>query len=234
MRAVFEEVIAAAGTRPDNSAGRAAKKRYGELISMGLARSMASDLRQRGLAGILPCVEGGGERTFAGGIGAKRVDVSWAREHAGLLLALSLKTINFPDGSSGNYQKNLTNRRGEMLFEAVTLHRRFPFAVLGGFLFFHEGAMLDATENRSSTFETAHDRLRIFSGRDDVDGREEQYERIYIGLYSSESPFTVHLYEAGEPTHPVSWDTVCEHLLVEVAARNPDDYIYSAGRLDSI
>jgi len=150
MRAVFEDVIEAAGTRPDNSAGRAAKKRYGELISMGLARSMASDLRQRGLAGILPSAEGGGERTFAGGIGAKRVDVSWAREQAGLLLALSLKTINFPDGSSGNYQKNLTNRRGDMLFEAVTLHRRFPFAVLGGFLFFHEGAMLDATENRSS------------------------------------------------------------------------------------
>ena len=50
------------------------------------------------------------------------------------MLALSVKSINFRDRRSRNFQKNLTNRRGDMLFESVTLHRRFPYAVLGGLL----------------------------------------------------------------------------------------------------
>ncbi len=56
------------------------------------------------------------------------------------MLAMSVKSINFADGTTGNYQKNLTNRRGDMLFEAVTLHRRFPYAVLAGILIFDEGS----------------------------------------------------------------------------------------------
>lgn len=44
---------------------------------------------------------------MAGGIGAKKVDITWATEEAGLLLAVSIKTINFRDGRTGNFQKNL-------------------------------------------------------------------------------------------------------------------------------
>ena len=68
---------------------------------------------------------------MAGGIGAKKVDVTWATEEGGLLLGVSIKTINFRDRKTGNFQKNLTNRRGDMLFEAVTLHRRFPLCRVG-------------------------------------------------------------------------------------------------------
>ena len=65
---------------------------------------------------------------------------AWATEEAGLIFATSIKTINFQDARSGNYQKNLTNRRGDMLFEAVTLHRRFPYSVLLGLFCFDKGA----------------------------------------------------------------------------------------------
>src|SRR4051812_3829589 len=100
---------------------------------------------------------------MAGGIGAKKVDVTWATEEAGLLLATSIKTINFRDLKSRNFQKNLTNRRGDMLFEAVTLHRRFPYSVLLGLFCFDWEAATDnvklgegAKETRRSTFLNAH------------------------------------------------------------------------------
>ena len=77
----------------------------------------------------------GAERRMDGGLGAKKVDVTWATEHSGLLLAISIKTVNFRDRKTANFQKNLTNRRNDMLFESTTLHRRFPYAALGGFFF---------------------------------------------------------------------------------------------------
>lgn len=61
-------------------------------------------------------------------------------EESGLILACSVKTLMFKDGKTKNYQKNLTNRRGDLLIEAVTLHRRFPYSVIAGFLFLDAGA----------------------------------------------------------------------------------------------
>ncbi len=47
--------------------------------------------------------------------------------------------------------------------EAVTLHRRFRYAVLAGFLFLDHHAAKDGTSRRKSTFENAFPRLRLFS-----------------------------------------------------------------------
>src|SRR3546814_5010367 len=57
----------------------------------------------------------GAERRLAGGIGAKKVDVTWATEESGLILAVSVKTILFKDSRTQNFQKNLTNRRADLL-----------------------------------------------------------------------------------------------------------------------
>lgn len=181
---------------------------------------------------------------MAGAIGAKKIDVTWATEESGLLLALSVKTINFRDSRTGNFQKNLTNRRGDLLYEAVTLHRRFPYAVLGGFLFLDKGAAEDHTASRRSTFANALTRLRLFDGRDDPAGRDEQYERLYVVLldatpFSSEWKIT-RVGEAGireldapvpgepakqSPVYPVvTLDEVFTDLLRVVAERNPDFY----------
>jgi hypothetical protein len=117
-----------------------AKKAYSEKISAAVALALADELRHRGLKGARPvgpdeAGRSGAERRMSGGLGAKKVDVTWATETDGLLLAISVKTINFKDEGTGNYQKNLTNRRSDMLMEAVTLHRRFPYAVLAGSFF---------------------------------------------------------------------------------------------------
>ena len=201
-----------------------------------VALVFAQELRERGLRGARPGAPGeaagaGAERRMAGGIGAKKVDVTWATEELGLLLGISVKSINFKDAKTGNFQKNLTNRRGDMLMEAVTLHRRFPYAVLAGFFFLDQGAENDGTltrdgrNRRRSTFLNAHARMKLFTGRDDPAGRDEQYERMYILLLDA-APDRVEIwaFEVGAPAEAVPLDAVFDTLVQIVADRNPDFY----------
>jgi hypothetical protein len=205
------------------------RKRYSELMSQALALALGEILRQRGLERARPGGMGdvgktGAERTMSGGIGAKKVDVTWATEEAGLLLAVSIKTINF--GGAKSLQKNLTNRRGDMLFEAVTLHRRFPYAALGGIFILDKSARADDTDKRASTFENAHRKLKLFTGRSDPAGRDEQFERLYVGLVDA-SPFssTLEIYEAGKPKTALTIDQALDPLLRIVSERDPDSYV---------
>lgn len=234
------EALSTLAKKPLDTAKATTKKRYSELISERTAHAFADELRHRGLKGARPAGPGeteasGAERRMSGGIGAKKVDVTWATEASGLLLAVSIKSINFRDLKTGNYQKNLTNRRGDMLFEAVTLHRRFPYAVLAGFFFLDRGAEHDHTQQRQSTFLNAHDRLQLFTGREDPWGRDEQYERLYIGLMDAD-PFhsSVELSLAGEPGAPVSVADAFDDLIRLVARRNPDFYRALDGTLKPV
>lgn len=212
------------------------KGAYSQDMSAAIALGLADALRSRGMDGARPdpnaASGSGAERRMAGGIGAKKVDVTWATEEAGLLLSVSVKTINWADGKTGNFQKNLTNRRGDMLFESVTLHRRFPYAVLLGMLFLDAGAAHDATERRRSTFLNAHHRFALFSGRDDPAGRDEQYERLYVCLVEarpSGSLVTCHPAEEPDTIVPLA-DAVTEAVRL-VAQRNPDFYEEVDGKL---
>lgn len=225
------------GPKPDDTAKTSDKKRYSEQLSANLAQAFAADLRARGLTNTRPSPPGeagssGAERRIAGGIGAKKVDVTFTTEESGLILALSIKSINFADSKARNYQKNLTNRRGDMLFESVTLHRRFPYAVLGGFFFFDEGAEKDGNTKRLSTFLNAHQTLRLFTRRDAPAGRDEVFERLYIALHhaSPDAP-SVTFFEAGKPEAPVSLSSIFDELIAVVGERNFDMYMARQGRL---
>jgi hypothetical protein len=207
-----------------------AKRMYSQEMSNVIAQALGEAARQRGMSGARPAGPGavglsGVERRLAGGIGAKKVDVSWATEESGLLFGGSVKTINWRDGRSGNFQKNLTNRRGEMLFESVTLHRRFPFAVLAGFIFLDKDAKNDGTARRNSTFSNAFPRLRLFTGRDDVAGREEQYERLYVALVDA-NPFapSFECYRADDATTRLTVESILDDLVTLLAERNFDSY----------
>lgn len=230
--------IRAAAPKPDASAKQSEKKNYSERLSNTIARAFAAELRVAGVMDCAPLVKEdgatyGSERRIAGGIGAKKVDVSWATDTSGLLLGISIKTISFPDARSGNYQKNLSNRRGDMLFEAVTLHRRFPFAVLAGLFFLDAGAASDDTDRRSSTVQNAHDLLRLFSGRPDPAGREEQLERLYVVTYdATPGKESIEMREAGRFDEPaIDADQVLAEVLSIVADRNSDLYDFVDGAL---
>ena len=223
--------------KPDAGANQAAKKRYSELVSERVAIALATELRERGLKEARPAEQGqsersGAERRMAGGLGAKKVDVTWATEESGLLCAISIKTINFRDGTAGNFQKNLVNRRGDMLMEAVTLHRRFPYAVLAGFFFLDKDAANDATDRRRSTFANAHNRLQLFTGRNDPAGREEQFERFYLILLdASPSAVTLRPFAVGAPEDELKFSDIIDDLLMLVSQRNPDFYEFANGKL---
>jgi hypothetical protein len=229
--------LSSLGPKPADTAPAPTKKNYSERVSDVVAVAFAEELRSRGLRGARPAPPGvvgasGAERRMAGGLGAKLVDVTWATEESGLLIAISVKSINFVDQTTGNYQKNLTNRRSDMLFESVTLHRRFPYAVLAGFMLLDKGAAADHTARRRATFVNAHSRLRLFTGRDDPAGRDEQYERLCIVLLDSSSPSPAYeVYAVGDPAAPISLEAAFDDLIDLVAERNPDFYEAVAGEL---
>lgn len=235
----IDDLITAAlkglGGKPGDDATQSAKKNYSQELSNVLALAFADELRHRGMTGARPAGPGelaggsGAERRLAGGIGAKKVDVTWATEESGLLLGISVKTISFRDGATRNYQKNLTNRRSDLLTEAVTLHRRFPYAVLAAFLFLDQGAEHDGTTKRRSTFANAFPRLRLFTGRRDPGSRDEQFERLYLLLVDA-NPFTpnVRCFHVADPTPAdpteVPLGDALDYLVELLAERNFDTY----------
>lgn len=242
MARIDNLLIAAIGTlppRPLDTANQATKKNYSQKVSEVIAVALAEELRLRGLDDARPGPVGGAgnsgaERRMAGGLGAKKVDVTWATPESGLLFSISVKSINFKDRKTSNYQKNLVNRRGDMVMEAVTLHRRFPYAVVAGFFFLDIGARSDHVgRTRRSTFHNANVRLRLFDGREDPAGRDEQFERLYLLLLdTAPNPPTVDTYRVSDPQPiQVQLSDVIDDLLKLVEKRNPDFYEFTNGNL---
>jgi hypothetical protein len=233
----LSEGLKTLGPKPPDTASPAAKKNYSERVSNVVAYAFAQELRDRGLETARPAPPGvvggsGAERRLAGGVGPKKVDVSWATEESGLLLAISVKSINFRDRRTNNFQKNLTNRRGDMLFESITLHRRFPYSVLAGFLFLDQAAAQDDTGRRRTTFDNAHARFELFTGREDPAGRDEQYEELFIVLLDA-NPFNpaYKVYVVGDPSTPIPLSIAFDRLISQVAKRNADFYEDVGGAL---
>lgn len=225
------------GPRPGDDAHQKEKNPWVGRLSNVLALAFADELRQRGMREARPASPGelggsGAERRLAGGIGAKKVDVTWATEESGLMFAASVKTIMYRDQKTANYQKNLTNRRGDLLVEAVTLHRRFPYAVLSGWLFLDVGAMDDGTERRKSTFENVFPRFRLFTGRQDPAGREEQFERLFVLLLDANrfQP-SIKCHEVNDPDSLVSIGEALDELVDLTAERNFDLYEAQNGEI---
>lgn len=225
------EAIKGAGPKPSDSATREQKKNYAERLSNEVARHLAARLRELGLRNCQPGEKGGRERQFAGGIGAKKVDVSFATEEDGLVLGVSVKSICFKDRKTQNYQKNLTNRRGDLLSEATTLHQRFPYSVVGGLFLFDQGAEKDGTLNRISTFITAHEYFRAFDNRSTQANAVQKFEVLGIALYQPEEPFEVRYYDAGQPDITKPLELFLLRLLERVAERNPDRFRFAGGIL---
>lgn len=238
--------ITATGTKPLDTDTAPNKKNWNQKLSDGLALAIAAELRDRGMAGALPAPPGsiglsGAERRLSGGIGAKKVDVSWATEESGLIFAVSVKTIMFRDNATQNYQKNLTNRRGDLLVESVTLHRRFPYAVLAAFLFLDAGAETDnltalgTARKRKSTFQNAFPRLKLFTGRSDPAGRDEQFERFFLFLLDA-NPFapSIRAFEVNDEHTPVDLDVALEELIELIGERNFDLYDGTDGAITKL
>ena len=225
-----KEALKTLNEKPPASAKDTEKKRYSEQMSGVLSVSFAEELRRRGMTNTRPAGEGelgrsGARRRIAGGFFSKQIDVTWTTEEAGLLLGISIKSINFRDRRTNNFQKNLTNRRGDLAVEALTLHRRFPYAVLAGFVILDKDARNDGTSRRNSTFDNSFPRLRAFTGRSAPSAPEEQFERLYIMLVGANRfQSTFECYAADSPARTISLDDAFGDLVSAVLERNFDAY----------
>ena len=102
-------------------------------------------------------------------------------------------------------------------------------------MFLDKDAERDATKKRRSTFLNAHDRFRLFTGRSDPAGRDEQYEQLYIALMDA-NPFTptVRSFLAGHSETEVPIAEALDKLVAAVAERNPDFYECVNGKIRSV
>ncbi len=82
------DAVTATGPIPADHASREVKKAYSERLSRHLAEEVAAGLRQLGFPRVKPLRGGPGEKEFQGGLGPKKVDVSYSDEQHGLLLAV--------------------------------------------------------------------------------------------------------------------------------------------------
>lgn len=173
------DAVKAAGELPAGNSLQAIKKNYSESLSHYLAVEVAEGLRAVGFEGTKPFRGGPGERAFQGGLGPKKVDVSYADEQHGLLLAVSVKTINFAP-----FGKNLKNRFADLCTEAITLHMRFPYSVVCALFAFPVAADEDVTDQRTvSTFQRAMRLLATISGREEYTDPGEKFENIALMLF---------------------------------------------------
>lgn len=173
------DAVIATGQQPLDNARQADKKRYSEILSSHLAVEVADGLRAQDFPNVKPDRGGPGEKAFQGGLGPKKVDVSYADEQHGLLLAVSIKTISFAP-----FGKNLKNRFADLCTEAITLHMRFPYSVVNALFAFPASANNDITLGRKiSTFQRATRLFKTISGREEYTDPGEKFENVTMMLY---------------------------------------------------
>lgn len=165
--------------RWDEPTQQSDRKAWSEKLSRALAEVVAGQLRDIGFVTTRPFPGAAGERAFQGGLGPKKVDVSYADEQHGLLLAVSVKTISYPP-----FSKNLKNRFGDLMTEAITLHMRFPYSVVCAFFAFPDAADGDVSPGRAlSTFNRACKLFSLASGRREYTDPGEKFENVTALCY---------------------------------------------------
>lgn len=168
------DAVRAVGVIPSGDTRQSLKKRYSELLSKALADEVAVGMRSLNFPNVKPLRGQAGEKEFQGGLGPKRVDVSYSDERHGLLLAVSIKTICFQP-----FGKNLKNRFSDLCTEAITLHMRFPYGVICALFAMPHEADQDVTRHRTiSTFRRAGLLLSSIGGRVDYASAGEKFEQI--------------------------------------------------------
>ena len=208
------DAVSGAGFYPSADAIQAHKKRYSELLSAHLAPEIAEGLRAVGLPNVRPLRGGPGERAFQGGLGPKKVDVTYSDEQHGLMLAVSVKSISVPP-----FGKNLKNRFADLCTEAITLHMRFPYSVVCALFAFPVYADTDVTPGRPlSTFRRAMKLLSTISGREDYTGPGEKFENVTMMLFVPQT-------QAGPKPSIQLFDAVTEKEISEA------DYFRSLRRI---
>ncbi len=181
MASALEE----AGERPADLGG-SGKIPYSGRLSNTVARMFADVLYQRHKS--LGRLATGETKTDVGGGSKKRIDLAKRSELRGTELDVSIKTINFPDGKSRRYTKNMERAARELGDEAASIHRIMPFAVVVGVVLVRAEACDDAHPKRTgsqyvSSFSHGVFTFRKRGGRLTPADDPWLCERVFLGFY---------------------------------------------------
>ena len=178
----------------------------------------------------------GAERRMAGGIGAKKVDVTFATEESGEAVracnARSSQSTS-PTAPRGTPRRTLRTGAGTCSSRPSPCSSSVPLRCAGRDLSSSdEGAANDGTTARNSTFKNAHEAFRLFTHRDDPAGRDEQFERFYIVLHGhgTGAP-SARSSPPNQQQTPVTLDTIFDQLIGLIGERNADLYEVVNGQL---
>lgn len=180
----LRDAVLSAGLIPNDDSTQATKKAYAERLSRAFSEEIAAGMREIGFPYAKPQRGEPGEKEFLGGLGTKKVDVSYSDERQGLIQAVTVKTICFPP-----FGKNLKNRFGDLCTESITLHMRFPYATVCMFFAFPDIADTDQSERRKvSTFRRAMKLLATVGGRSGYTDAGEKFESVVLMLFEPKRP----------------------------------------------
>lgn len=183
----FRWALDRAEPRPPKTATQVEKKNYAERLSRAIAWTIADALRPR-FPGISPDESGKRHEAISfGGKGPIKIDVNFSTPELGLALGVSVKTLNFPDPTSGRYTKNYTRIDKELRAEAKDVHQRQPYAVLVGVVFLPIECCDDA-KKAGSSFAAAVRCYLHRGGRLTPKEEEELFERMYVAIYYHQGP----------------------------------------------
>ena len=250
----LRDAVIRAGVIPADQVEQKTKKRYSEMLSHELAIEVADGLRARGFATMKPMretikkgkkrgqIQIRKEKEFQGGLGPKRVDVSFSDDRHGLMLAVTIKCLNFPSypkipgsdpaqfdySKTPNFSKNIKNRFGDLTTEAITLHLRFPFAVVGCLYVMPERSMTErGSHMKISTFERASHLYGTITGRRIYGDPAEKFEDVTLLLHgplkdpNRPEDVWVRLYQAGPGMKEILEPAYFQQILELYNDRNP-------------
>lgn len=162
---------------------RETKRDYAQKLSTALALKVANGLRPT-FPGIFPTKDGKRmESRAATAKGVKRLDVNYSTAELGLALGVSIKTLNFRDGKSKRYTKNVTRIDNELRAEAHDYHQRQPFAVMVGLVFLPADASEDGGKTTPSSFGHAVKTFYYRARRRKTTDDNSLFEKIFVALY---------------------------------------------------
>lgn len=192
---------------------RAAKKNYTEQVSQLVTDSVSRQLQILGLRSVV--VPGRGrDKQFMGGYASKGVDTYLSDEKHGLLISSGSKGILY------NVGKNVKNRYRDMVMEALELHKRFPYAVCGHFIFLSASEVAKPNKRFGTVMGEMATLMSNVSGRARPEDPPELYEVIGIMTLEPGDPSSLNLAPAGLPAE-LRADTYCDRIVHAFNQRNP-------------
>jgi hypothetical protein len=199
--------------------GRATKKNFAQRFSSAISQKIANALRIK-FASIYPTVDGSEHESLSAGAGGpKKIDINYSSTQRGLELAISIKTMNFPDEKTKRYTKNAKRVDGELRAEAQDIHKRQPYAVLVALWFLPKDSASDGSTKSPSSLCHIARILAARTGRKDHNDDQSKFELAFLCLYNNAGSFAIVRPSASFPERGLPCETITlREALDEVCA----------------